>query len=178
MGKLIKLVGTELGGDIDTLDIYHTSITPSNLISASVSASVFTSSGVTFEVDDSVTDFYAFVSGGLCANSSGSITSSVYTLGTRYFTFNVSGSDHDVGTIEMLTPFSIGPTASLITASVNFNTYATATIEAVGGTYPNDVFQGWYYSGQSTAFYTGSTLTLTLNTFTGSDDIVAFFEDA
>lgn len=178
MPKLVKLVGTEIGGDIDTVDIYHTSITSSNLISSSVSASLLTGSGVTFEVADSVTTFYAYVSGGLCLGASGSVTASVYSPNTRYLSFDVSGSDHDVGTIEMVSPFSIGPTASAFTASVNFNTYATATIEAQGGTYPNDVFTGWYYSGSSTAFSTNSTLTLTLSTFTGSDDIYAYFTDA
>jgi len=179
MGKLVKIKGTELGGDITTVDIYHTSITGSNLISSSVTAAQLTGSGITFEVADDVTTFYAYVSGGLCLGTSGSITSSVYTPNTRYFTFGVSGSNNELGTIEMISPFSIGPTQTLFTASVNFNTYASVTIEAVSDTYPNDQFQGWYYAGESTPFLdSGSTtLTLTLNTYTGSDDIVAYFKD-
>jgi len=178
MSKKIHLTGIEIGGDIDVVDIYHTAITASNLISASVSASALTGSGISFIVEDSVTEFFAYASGGLCVGTSGSITASVYVPGTRYFTFNTSGSDEG-GTIEMSSPFTIAPTTSSFTASVNFNTYASTTVVATGVTYPDDQFQGWYYSPtSSTAFATGSTLTLTLSTFTGSDDIYAFFKDA
>ena len=178
MSKQVKLTGIELGGDIETVDIYHTAITHSNLISASVSASVLTGSGVTFTVEDSVTTFFAHVSGGLCVGTSGSITASVYSPSTRFFTFSTSGSDEG-GTIEMSSPFTIAATTSSFTASVNFNVYPSATVVATGQTYPDDQFQGWYYSPtSSTAFATGSTLTLTNTTFTGSDDIYAFFKDS
>jgi len=177
MSKLVKLTGIELGGDIDTVEIYHTSITASNLISSSVSASVLTGSGVTFVVEDSVTEFFCYVSGGACLGTTGSITASVYSPSTRYFTFGVSGSNIDTGSVEMISPFSIGPTQTTFTASVNFNTYASATVEAYAGTYPNDTFVGWYYSGSSTQLQTDRTLTLTNTTFTGSDDIVAYFLD-
>ena len=177
MSKLIHLIATQLGGDIETVDVYHTSITPSNLLSSSVSAALLTGSGITFEVDDNVTSFYGYVSGGLCLGSSGSVTASLYTPNTRYFTFYTSGSDEG-GTIEMSYPFSIAATENSFTASVNFITYTNAVVEATEATYPNDQFQGWYYSPtSSTPFYTDPTLTLTLNTYTGSDVIYAFFKD-
>lgn len=178
MSKQVKLTGLQIGGDINTVDIYHTSITPGNLISSSVSASLLTGSGVTFTVEDDVTTFLAFVSGGVCFGTSGSVTASVYSPNTRYFEFSISGSNVDAGTIEMISPFSINPTQSPFTASVNFLDYASATVKATPGTYPNDTFVGWYYSGSSTLITTNTTLTLTLSTHTTSDDFVAFFRDA
>lgn len=177
MPKLVKLNGTELGGDIEEVDIYHTSITPSNLISSSVNANDFSSSGVSFVVEDTVTTFLAFVSGGLCFGTSGSVTASVYSPNTRYFEFSISGSNIDTATIEMISPTAVAPTQNTFTASVNFLDYSSATVRANEDTYPNDQFVGWYYKNTSTQISSNSTLTLTLNTFTGSDDIVAFFKD-
>ena len=177
MSKKIKITGVEIGGDIGVVDIYHTAITASNLISASVSASLLTGSGIEFVVDDNITEFIAYASGGLCLGTSGSITASVYSPNTRYFSFATSGSDEG-GTIEMSSPFTIDATETSFTASVNFATYASATVVAQEFTYPDDQFVGWYYSGTTTQISTNPTLTLTLNTFTGSDDFVAFFKDA
>ena len=177
MSKLVKLTGLQIGGDISTVDIYHTSILPGNLISASVSASLLTGSGVAFTVEDDVTTFLAFVSGGLCFGTSGSITASVYSPNTRYFSFGISGSNLDVATIQMISPFSIGPTQTTFTSSVNFTDYASVTVNAIEDGYPNDEFVGWYYSGSSTQVSASPTLTVTLNTLTASDDFVAFFKD-
>ena len=78
----------------------------------------------------------------------------------------------------MDSPFTITATTSSFTSSVNFSIYTQATVTATSDTYPDDQFQGWYYSNTSSAaFFTGSVLTLTLDTFTGSDDIYAFFTD-
>ena len=178
MPKQVRLSASAIGGDIDTLDIYHTAIlTGSNLISSSVTPAQLTGSGIIFTVEDDVTTFWAYSPTGSCIGHSGSVTASVYSPSTRYFTFFASGSNEN-GTIEMDTPFTINATTSSFTASVNFATFPQATITATSHTYPDDQFQGWYYSSTSSAaFFTGSTLTLTLNTFTGSDDIYAFFAD-
>ena len=178
MSKLVNLTSTLLGADVSTVSIYHTSITASNLISASIDKNLLTGSGITFEVEDNVTEFYAYADSGSCLGFSGSVAASVYSPNTRHFTFYTSGSVDEGGSIEMISPFTIGPTTSSFTASVNFLTFATATVEANSGTYPQDTFLGWYYSTTSSAaFFTGSTLTLTKTTFTGSDDIYAFFKD-
>ena len=177
MPKVIRLQTTSLGGDIDSVDIYHTSITASNLISASVSSSLLTGSGATFVVDDNVNTFWAHVSGGLCAETTSSITASAYSPNTRYLTFYTSGSDEG-GSIEMIYPNAIAATTSSFTASVNFIDFAYASIQANEPTYPDDQFQGWYYSNdRSNAFSTSPTLTLTNTTFTGSDVIYAYFKD-
>tara|TARA_B100001559_G_C16474208_1_gene610537 strand:+ start:360 stop:896 length:537 start_codon:yes stop_codon:yes gene_type:complete len=177
MSKIVKLNAVSIGGDIDVVDIYHTSITGSNLISSSVTPAQLTGSGLLFEVADDVTTFWAYAPTGSCFGASGSVTASVYSPNTRYFTFFASGSNEE-GTIEMSSPTTINATTSSFTASVNFNDFASATVVATSHTYPDDQFQGWYYSSTSSAaFATGSTLTLTLNTFTGSDDIYAFFAD-
>lgn len=177
MSKLVNLVCTTLGPDVGLVHIYHTAVSASNLISSSISASLLTGSGINFTVEDDVTKFIAYSPSGICAGETGSITASVYSPNTRYLHFFTSGSDEG-GTIEMTTPFTVDPIATDFTASVNFTVYSSATVEATAGTYPDDIFQGWYYSTTSSApFATGSTLTLTLNTFTGSDDIYAFFKD-
>ena len=178
MSKLVNLTATILGVDVTTVSIYHTSVTASNLISSSIDKNLLTGSGISFVVEDNITDFYAYSDSGSCLGTSGSVTASVYSPNTRYFTFTTSGSVDEGGSIEMVSPFTIGPTTSSFTAAVNFLTYASATVEANSGTYPNDTFLGWYYTTTSSAaFYTGSTLTLTNTTFTGSDDIYAFFKD-
>ena len=177
MSKIVKIVATELGADIQSVDIYHTSITASNLISSSVTASVITTTGVTFEVEDNVTEFLAFCSGGACFGTSGSISVSVYSPTTRHFHIITSGSDEG-GSVSMTYPYTIGPTTSSFTASVNYSLYTTATIVATGQTYPDDQFRGWYYStNRNTPFSTSATLTLTDSTYTTSDTIYAFFSD-
>lgn len=177
MGKVIRLNTTSLGGDIESVDIYHTSITGSNLISASVPAPLLTGSGVTFVVEDDVNTFWAYVSGGVCNETTSSVTASAYSPNTRYFTFYTSGSDEG-GSIEMTYPTAIAATTSSFTASVNFIDYAYASVQANEPTYPTDQFQGWYYSNdRSNAFSTSPTLTLTNTTFTGSDVIYAYFKD-
>ena len=177
MAKVIRLNTTSIGGDIENVDIYHTTITGSNLISASVSSSLLTGSGITFVVEDNVNTFWAYVSGGLCAATTSSITASTYSPNTRYFTIYTSGSDEG-GSVEMIYPSTIAATTSSFTSSVNFIDFAYATIQANEVTYPNDQFQGWYYSNdRASAFSVSPTLTLTNSTFTGSDVIYAYFKD-
>ena len=178
MPKKVRIVGTSIGGDISTLDLYHTSITASNLITSSISASVMTGSGFIAEVPDSATIFYAYVSGGLCLGTTSSVTASAYSPATRYFTVYTSGSDEG-STVEMISPFSIGPTETSFTASFNTAVYSSATLQANQATYPDDQFVGWYYSSTSSAaFFTGSTLTLTSGSYTGSNNFYAFFRDS
>jgi len=178
MPKQIKLTAQNIGTDVQLMDIYHTAVlTGSNLISSSVTPAQLTGSGITFTVEDDITTFFAYAATGSCLGQSGSVTASVYSPNTRYLTFFGSGSNEN-GTIEMDSPFTITATTSSFSASVNFSIYSQATITATSHTYPDDQFQGWYYSATSSAaFFTGSTLTLTLNTFTGSDNIYAFFTD-
>jgi len=178
MSKLIKLTATGIGSDVTLVDIYHTAVlTGSNLISSSVNPDILTGSGISFTVADNVTSFWAYSPTGSCLGSSGSVTASVYSPNTRYLSFFGSGSNEN-GTIEMDSPFTITATTSSFTSSVNFSIYTQATVTATSDTYPDDQFQGWYYSNTSSAaFFTGSVLTLTLDTFTGSDDIYAFFTD-
>lgn len=178
MSKVVKLVATDLGSDIHLLDIYHTSITGSNLISSSVSASIISSSGVTFVVEDDVTDFYAFITSGKCTGVTGSISAAAYSPTTRHLKIFTSGADEGAA-VSMTYPFSIGPATTSFSASVNFSLYSSTTINAIGQTYPDDQFVGWYYStNRNTPFSTNSTLTLTQSTFTDSDTIYAFFKDA
>ena len=178
MPKQVKLTAQNIGTDVQLMDIYHTAVlTGSNLISSSVTPAQLTGSGITFTVEDDITTFFAYAATGSCLGQSGSVTASVYSPNTRYLTFFGSGSNEN-GTIEMDSPFTITATTSSFSASVNFSIYSQATITATSHTYPDDQFQGWYYSATSSAaFFTGSTLTLTLNTFTGSDNIYAFFTD-
>ena len=178
MSKQIKLTANGIGGDVQLMDIYHTApLTASYLISSSVTPAQLTGSGLVFEVADDVTSFWAYATTGSCLGFSGSITSSIYSPNTRYMSFNASGSNEN-GTIEMDSPFTINATTSSFTASVNFATFTQAPVTATSHTYPDDQFEGWYYSPtSSTPFSVSPTLTLTLNTFTGSDDFYAFFVD-
>lgn len=177
MSKLVKLTGIQVGGDINTVDIYHTSISPSNLISSSVSASLLTSTGITFEVEDNITTFLAFVSGGVCFGTSGSVTASVYNRNTRFF--NIHSTD-DAATVSIVYPTADGPTTGTLTQTVNFNTYSTFVISADATPGYPDVtsFDGWYDSATGgNLISTNNPLTITVNSFTGSrgDEFYAYF---
>ena len=178
MPKQIRLTGVQVGGDISTVDLYHTSITGSNLITANLSSSLLASPGIVVTVPDTATVFYAKCNdGGFCQDTTGSITASVYSPVTRYFTVNTSGSDGS-GTVQINYPIAAGPSSTTLVQSVNFNDYPIFTIQANSATYPNDQFQGWYYSpSSSTPFSVSPTLSVTLNTYTDSDDFYAFFTD-
>ena len=76
MARVYKLYVTDIGGDVQTVDIYHTAVTSSNLIEANVTASRLTSgSGVEITVEDDVDKFIAHVgvSGSLCYLRTGSL---------------------------------------------------------------------------------------------------------
>lgn len=178
MSKVIKISATTIGDSISTLALYHTAITASNLLSASVSASVLTGSGATVTVEDNVTTFYAVCNdGGFCDGETVSLTVSLFNPTTRWFNFYTSGSDEG-GSIEMTYPFTISATTSSFTASVDFTTYPNAVVEANDGAGFDDIFQGWYYSNsRNTSFSTSSIITLTDTTFTGSSTIYGWFKD-
>ena len=61
MARVFKVYATELGGDVQTVDLYHTEILPENLIEANVTASRLTAGdGIEVQVEDSVNNFIAY----------------------------------------------------------------------------------------------------------------------
>jgi hypothetical protein len=88
MARVYKLYVTDIGGDVQNVDIYHTAVTASNLIEANVTASrLITGTGVEVTVEDDVNKFIAYVSGSdeLCHLKSGSLTLNTVVKGVRYF---------------------------------------------------------------------------------------------
>ena len=162
-----------LGFDLTVLEIYHTSITASNLLTT-ISASALTGSG-TLQIDnlpDSYSTYWAKCTSGNCNGT----TASLSVIGssnpaTRYFDVHSVSS---TSTVSITFPVSDGPTTTAISQSVNFNDFTLFTIQATP-TYP-ETFDGWYNSETGGQLWTSSNpLSIELNTFTGSDQFYARF---
>ena len=80
MSRKFRLTGLQLGSDLQNLDIYHTSITASNLLVSDITASLLASTGIVVEVDDNVTTFIARAKDGDCNNRSGSLNIGVFEI--------------------------------------------------------------------------------------------------
>lgn len=169
MSKRVRLtVSGSLGGDLTTVSIYKNSITASNLLTASITASEL-NTGILFDVPDNIFTFVARSDDGKCLNTSGSAT--VQNVGnTRFFTVISDGQ----GTVQINAPDVVSPVTGSLSQAVNFNVHSFFTVEAAS-TYPIS-FDGWYgvASGSAaspTAIATSSVLTVSQGTFTGSNDI-------
>ena len=176
MSRKFRLTGLELGGDLQNLDIYHTSITASNLLLSDVTASLLTSPGVVVEVDDNVSTFIARAKDGDCNNRSGSLNIGVFEPNTRYFEVISDGE----GYVSAILPEAINQTTSSFSTSVNYLVDSLFVIEADNSYYPGFQFQGWYnaVSGSGTLLSTASQLSIGQNDFTASlpgDSIYAYF---
>ena len=174
MSRKFRLTGTDLGDDLQNLQIYHTSVTASNLLVASITSSVLSTSGVVVEVEDDVNTFWARSIDGDCNNRSGSLNIGVFQPNTRYFTVTSDGD----GFVSALLPDAITATSSSFTASVNYLVDSLFVIQA-NDTYPY-VFEGWYdaVSGSGTLISSASQLSIGQNDYTASltnNNIYAYF---
>jgi hypothetical protein len=169
MSRKITLNATQLGSELTLMDIYHTEVTGSNLLTSSISTAQLTA-GITLTAPDDATLFIAQCTSGKCNELTGSVEIPVYSQSTRYFTVNSDGN----GTVSITTPVSAGPTTGTLSQSVNFNVYPLFTITAAA-TYPF-TFQGWYTAAiGGILLTTNSTLSVTLDTVTLTDDFYARF---
>jgi len=170
MSKKVKLTATDLGTDVGLIDIYHTSTVPANLLTSSISASVLTTTGIEFIVDDSVTFFIAKAIDGECLNSTGSISVTGESITTRYFDVFSDGN----GTVEETAPFVVSPTTSSFAQTVDYTVYSTFTIEATE-TYPF-TFDGWYDAETAGSLITTTNpLSITLTDFPSNNNFYARF---
>ena len=176
MSKSIRISETgSIGFDLTLLEIYHTSVTASNLI-ASVSASLFTgSAGIVIDnLPDEYTTFYAKCISGPCTGTTASLAVIGNAKpGVRYF--NV-GSTSTTSEVSIITPVVAGPSTSpeVLEQTVNFNNVSSFNIQATPN-YPEE-FNGWYDAVESGSLWsTSSNLSITIDTFTGSDDFYAYF---
>jgi hypothetical protein len=168
--KTVKLQNTVNSADMHELEIYHSAITASNLLTSSVSSSgIFTGvdlfKGLQFQVEDDINQFF-IKNLTLCTNigsgSLGEATSNVRFYEVypgNYSTVNV------LGTIER--------TSALPTTNrQNFALHPTLTLTATVN-YPYE-FSAWY----SNAAFTGSALsnsnpvTISINDF---DDTTTWY---
>lgn len=140
MSRKFRLKGVDLGADLQNLEIYHTSIDPSNLLIASITASVLASTGVEVEVDDDVNSFYAKCLDGDCENRTGSLVIDYYVPNTRFFTVVSDGE----GYISSILPEAKGPVTSSFDINVNYSVDSLLVLEADNSYYPGYEFQGWY----------------------------------
>jgi len=177
MSKQVFIQATAVGRDISTLDIYHTSITGSNLLASNVPKADL-QTGLYYIVDDDVTNFFTSCNdGGECQDSTGSLSISTYSPNIRYF--NVHSTDIEA-TVEITYPVADGPTTGSLSQTVDFRVYPTFAINAdASPAYPRlSTFTGWYDAASSgNLISTSNPLTITQNTFTGSrgDEFYAIF---
>ena len=148
--KTVKIQNTVNSADMHELEIYHSAITASNLLTSSVSQSgIFTGvdlfNGLQFQVEDDISQFF-IKNLTLCTNiGSGSLGDA----GNNVFFYQFDPGDY--GTMEINGTNQI-ITAVPFTARQNFaiNPTLTATVTA---NYPYE-FAAWY----SNSAFTGSAL--------------------
>lgn len=170
MSRKVTLNATQLGSDLTLMDFYHTVVTGSNLLTSSITTAQLTE-GITLTAPDDATLFIAQCVSGKCNNLTGSVEVPIYSQSTRYFTVNSDG----FGTVSITAPVSAGPSITTLSQSVNFNIYPLFTITAAP-IYPY-TFQGWYTAASGgTLISTNATLSVTLDTFTATDDFYGIFE--
>ena len=177
MSKTVFIQASTLGRDINSVDLYHTSISSGSKIATAVSSSAIRS-GSSYQVPDTAVTFLAVCNdGGECQLSSGSITISAYNRNIRYFNIhNTYGS----ATVEITYPVAAGPSTGSITQSVDFREYSYITIQAdPSPEYPNiTTFDGWYDASSSgNLIATNNPLSITQTAYTGSkgDEFYAIF---
>ena len=139
--KVLRLYTSELGGDVQKVDIYHTLISSGTLLEAAVTASrLTTGDGVEVRVPDNINNFIAYNSDplDLCYTLSGSLTTNTVRTGTRFF--GVEGwGDGQVGSNNTAL-------TSSFSESVDYREPGTTfTIKGVAQ-FPTEV-QGFYYDG-------------------------------
>lgn len=177
MSKRVFIKATTIGRDISALDVYHTSITASNLLESNVLKADLIS-GSYYVVDDNVTEFIAVCNDeGECQDQSGSLTIAEYNLNIRYFDIHSTDSE---ATVQIVYPIADGPAIGTLTQEVDFRTYPSFIIQAdASSAYPRlSGFAGWYDAPTSgNLLSTDNPLTITVNSFTGSrgDSFYAVF---
>lgn len=170
MSKKITLTGTLLGSDLTVLDFYHTSVTASNLITSSISASYFASNSLTFVVPDSATTFIAQCTSGDCFGETGSLFIPAVDNNTLVYNLISDGN----GTVEISSPTTVSATTGSIEYGIDYTLYSALVAEATE-TYPYS-FDGWYdASSGGTLLSSNSTLTITSGAYAGSSSFYAFF---
>ena len=170
MSKKVTLTATDVGSDIGLINIYHTIVTGSNLLTGSVPGSQLLTTGYEFIVDDSVNLFIAQAADGACLNFTGSISVTGEDLTTRFFRVYSDGN----GTVEQTAPVSKGPTTTSFSSSVDYTVHSLFTIEATE-TYPYS-FDGWYDAPTAGALIsTNNPLSVGLTDFSSENEFYAYF---
>lgn len=148
--KTVRIKNTVNSADMVTLQIYHTSITGSNLLTSSVSSSgIFTGqdlfNGLEFQVEDNIEQFYV-KNLTRCTNiGSGSLSENSNYVAYYYVNPGTNSSVQIDGE-------STVTRSSDSTTRHNFSLYPTLTLESLP-TYPLE-FTAWY----SNSGFTGSAL--------------------
>ena len=180
MSKRVFIQATTVGRDITALDIYHTSITASNLLESNVAKDDLIS-GNYYIVDDNTTEFIAVCNdAGECQDQTGSLSISTFSPSIRFF--DVYSTD-PTATVEITYPIADGPipsTSGSLSQTVDFRTYPSFIIQAdASPAYPDLTgFAGWYDAPSSgNLLSTNNPLTISQNSFTGSrgDNFYAVF---
>ena len=174
MSRKYLIKGIELGTDLTNLALYHTEVTASNLLVASVTSSVLDSGGVIVEIPDDATTIISRCIDGDCSARTGSLQINPYLPNTRFFEVISDGQ----GYISAILPDVVSQTTSSFTSTVNYNVDSVFVIEA-SDIYPYN-FEGWYnqVSGSGTLISSNAQLSIGQNDFTGSltdDKIYAYF---
>ena len=175
MPRRIRLQASFIGGDVSNVEIFHTTASAENKLAANVSTGSLLDPGVEVDAPDSATYFFARVLGGVCQLVTGSLTAQNNDVTKRFFTFKSADETGDTNNFDNAT-YTVNVNGSdllgtfggedpTLSVAHNYEAGDQIFVSAIP-TYPND-FIG-YYSG-STQLQTGTTLTIGLNDFTGSN---------
>lgn len=104
MSRKFTIKATDIGGDVEHLDLYYNAITSSNLIVSGADISILTSSGYSVTVPDNAHTFYGYASGGLCDGITGSLVVNPDQVNVRFFNVYTVGS----GEVKLLFPYDSG----------------------------------------------------------------------
>ena len=175
MPRRIRLQASFIGGDVSNVEIFHTTASAENKLAANVSTGSLLDPGVEVDAPDSATYFFARVLGGVCQLVTGSLTAQTNDVTKRFFTFksadetgDTNDFDNSIYTVNVNGSDFLGTFGGedpSLAVSHNYEAGDQIFVSAVP-TYPNS-FIG-YYSG-STQLQTGTTLTIGINDFTGSN---------
>lgn len=174
MSKVIRIKETgSLGFDLSAIEIYHTSITASNLLTT-VTASIFDDpEGILVtDIPDDYTTFFGKCISGPCNGTTQSLAViSNAQPSTIYYQVYAGGS---LSSVSAITPVTVPSTTGSFIEGINFNDVPLFTISA--SPVDTEIFDGWYtQESGGTQLSTNSSLSITEGDFPGTTELYAQF---
>lgn len=156
MSKRIRITGTTVGLNVDTVELYHTSVIPANRIGTGSYTREELQAGIDVDVDDSAEVFFAYANTGTCLGASGSVTNTD-KFNSFTYEFSTSGNSNDVnkGSVQEISP-NMGSATLNFERRVNWNNVNMLQVEASPGY--GISFDGWSNGSPGTPYVSTFTI--------------------